>query len=116
MYVIWPSRFSFPLLPVSSEACLGSQSASLRQRCIPQTLTRIADRRPSGIAFGTSRPALAIAPIEDSPLSKVEKKQSRDAERSLLRDNHILPPKHPIVKPPSLLKVRLSRQRYRKDG
>jgi len=66
-------------------------------------------RRPSGIAFGTSRPALAIGPIDDTPLSKVEKKQSREAERSLLRDNHLLPPKHPIVK-----KQGLFRHLYRK--
>ncbi|TQN67287.1 putative transporter [Colletotrichum shisoi] len=56
-------------------------------------------RRPSGVAFGTSRPVMnpqAYA-AEEPPaaLTRVEKKQSRDAERSLLRDNHILPPKTP---------------------
>ncbi|KAF6833471.1 mate efflux family protein [Colletotrichum plurivorum] len=54
-------------------------------------------RRPSGVAFGTSRPVMNLATAEDDPpvLTRVEKKQSRDAERSLLRDNHVLPPKHP---------------------
>lgn len=52
-------------------------------------------RRPSGVAFGTARPVLAPQHVEDSILTRDEWKQSRDAERSLLRDNHILPPKHP---------------------
>ena len=53
-------------------------------------------RRPSGIAFGTSRPALSLGPAgpDESPLlSRVERTRSREAERSLLRDNHIIPPK-----------------------
>ncbi|KAK0629730.1 mate-domain-containing protein [Bombardia bombarda] len=54
-------------------------------------------RRPSGIAFGTTRPALSLGPggLTDEPrLTRAEREQSRDAERSLLRDNHIIPPKH----------------------
>ena len=53
-------------------------------------------RRPSGIAFGTTRPALAgPGGLEEHPvLTRTELTRSRDAERSLLRDNHILPPKH----------------------
>ncbi|KAK4161278.1 ethionine resistance-conferring protein 1 [Cladorrhinum sp. PSN259] len=53
-------------------------------------------RRPSGIAFGTIRPALGPGGLLDEPpvLTRVERARSRDAERSLLRDNHILPPKH----------------------
>ena len=54
-------------------------------------------RRPSGIAFGTTRPALSLGPSgPDQPpmLTRIERARSRDAERSLLRDNHILPPKH----------------------
>ncbi|KAJ4300309.1 hypothetical protein N0V88_002982 [Collariella sp. IMI 366227] len=50
-------------------------------------------RRPSGIAFGTIRPALAGLD-EPTVLTRTERTRSRDAERSLLRDNHILPPKH----------------------
>lgn len=58
-------------------------------------------RRPSGIAYGTARPALGVPPPASEPfLSRAERRQSRDAERSLLRDNHILPPKHPVVKKP----------------
>jgi len=54
-------------------------------------------RRPSGIAFGTARPALAgpVGLDEASALTPAEITRSRDEERSLLRDNHILPPKHP---------------------
>jgi len=53
-------------------------------------------RRPSGIAFGAIRPALSLGPAVDEPpvLSRLERERSRDAERSLLRDNHILPPKY----------------------
>lgn len=53
-------------------------------------------RRPSGIAFGTTRPALAgPGGLDERPvLTPAERTRSRDAERSLLRDNHILPPKH----------------------
>jgi len=57
-------------------------------------------RRPSGIAYGTARPALAVPPASEAFLSPAERRQSRDAERSLLRDNHILPPKHPVEKKP----------------
>lgn len=57
-------------------------------------------RRPSGIAYGTTRPALAVPPTPEPFLSRAERRQSRDAERSLLRDNHILPPKHPVEKKP----------------
>lgn len=57
-------------------------------------------RRPSGVAYGTSRPVMNLNPAtlgDDDPgfLTPIERKQSRDAERSLLRDNHVLPPKHP---------------------
>ncbi|KAM7217579.1 MatE domain containing protein [Rhypophila decipiens] len=69
-------------------------------------------RRPSGIAFGTIRPALGPGgPVEGPILTKAERNQSRDAERSLLRDNHILPPKHhrDTQKPPSLLSALYAR-------
>ncbi|KAK3680742.1 mate-domain-containing protein [Podospora appendiculata] len=52
-------------------------------------------RRPSGIAFGTIRPSLGLgAGLDDPLLTRAERTRSRDAERSLLRDNHLLPPKH----------------------
>lgn len=53
-------------------------------------------RRPSGVAYG-GRPVLNPQAGDEaglSILSPLERKQSRDAERSLLRDNHLLPPKH----------------------
>ena len=52
-------------------------------------------RRPSGVAFGTGRPVLGLSSMQDPVLTRVERKQSRNEERSLLRDNHFLPPKHP---------------------
>lgn len=57
-------------------------------------------RRPSGIAYGAARPALAVPPTPEPFLTSIERRRSRDAERSLLRDNHILPPKHPAVQKP----------------
>lgn len=52
-------------------------------------------RRPSGVAYGTTRPAIGPRPLDDEPvLTHRERIESRNAELSLLRDNHILPPKH----------------------
>lgn len=51
-------------------------------------------RRPSGVAYGVARPAFNPNGLDEPILTPLERKQSRDAERSLLRDNHVLPPKH----------------------
>ncbi|KAK3393398.1 mate-domain-containing protein [Podospora didyma] len=52
--------------------------------------------RPAGIAYGTLRPILAADAPPGTPALTGLKDivESRNAERSLLRDNHILPPKH----------------------
>lgn len=50
-------------------------------------------RRPSGVAFG-GRPVFSPQVMDEPALTALERKQSRQAERSLLRDNHVLPPKH----------------------
>lgn len=67
-------------------------------------------RRPSGIAFGATRPALAGPGVLDEPpvLTRAERTRSRDEERSLLRDNHILPPKHQHRAPKSGLTGRVA--------
>jgi MATE family multidrug resistance protein len=51
-------------------------------------------RRPSFVAFGGTRPAVTPHFTEPQYLTKKEKKQSRNEERSLLRDNYLAPPKH----------------------
>ncbi|KAK7748534.1 hypothetical protein SLS53_000554 [Cytospora paraplurivora] len=51
--------------------------------------------RPSAIAFGTTRPAMGPKAYDEPVLTQNEREQSRNEELSLLRDNHILPPKHP---------------------
>lgn len=63
-------------------------------------------RRPSGVAYGTTRPALGPQPVgmdlydaSANVLTHDERVQSRNEELSLLRDNHILPPKHPVPEP-----------------
>lgn len=59
-------------------------------------------RRPSAVAYGTTRPALGPRPVGDDvqplvqQLTHDERVQSRNEELSLLRDNHLLPPKHPV--------------------
>ena len=51
-------------------------------------------RRASGVAYGASRPVFDHLNADEPVLTPLERKQSRNAERSLLRDNHFLPPKH----------------------
>jgi multidrug resistance protein, MATE family len=51
-------------------------------------------RRPSFMAFGASRPTVTPHP-DVSFLTKKERVQAWREERSLLRDNHLAPPKHP---------------------
>lgn len=65
-------------------------------------------RKPSAIAFGTTRPALGPRGAS-TMLTHDEWEQSRNEELSLLRDNHILPPKHPVPE-----KESLSRRIYKK--
>ena len=53
-------------------------------------------RRPSFIASGPRSTVVAALSLpEHGYLSKREREAARNEERSLLRDNHILPPKHP---------------------
>lgn len=54
----------------------------------------LSKRRASAVAYGVSRPIVSDRAGEDAPVTDLDRRQSRDAERSLLRDNHILPPKH----------------------
>lgn len=49
-------------------------------------------RRPSGVAYGTVRPTVNDLSADAGVLTSGERARSRDAERALLRDNHILPP------------------------
>ncbi|RYC61136.1 hypothetical protein CHU98_g5075 [Xylaria longipes] len=50
-------------------------------------------KQPSGVAFDYRRPSMLNDVVEPA-LTREEVQKSRDAERSLLRDNHLLPPKH----------------------
>ncbi|KAI1327516.1 MATE efflux family protein [Xylariaceae sp. FL0255] len=51
-------------------------------------------KAPSGVAFDYRRSSM-VTDIGNEPiLTREEIQKSRDAERSLLRDNHLLPPKH----------------------
>ncbi|KAI5868473.1 multidrug and toxin extrusion protein [Durotheca rogersii] len=59
--------------------------------------------QPTGVAFGYRRPSMLSEQVGEPVLTRLERKQSRDAERSLLRDNHLLPPKHAPEKRPGAL-------------
>ena len=71
-----------------------SESSTIRPDALQHSFSN-SYRRPSFVAFGGTRPAVTLQPGESKFLTKKEKKQSRDEERSLLRDNHLAPPKHP---------------------
>ncbi|RYP56212.1 hypothetical protein DL771_011999 [Monosporascus sp. 5C6A] len=51
-------------------------------------------KQPQGVAYGVRRPSILPERVHEVTLNEAERMQSLDAERSLLRDNHILPPKH----------------------
>jgi multidrug resistance protein, MATE family len=69
-------------------------------------------RRPSGTACGTSRPVFIQQPIYETILNPLERKLSREAEQSLLRDNHVLPPKHDGAKKSHSMAARLYRRLF----
>lgn len=66
-------------------------------------------RRPSAIAYGTTRPAMGPRAYDEPVLTHGEREQSRNEELSLLRDNHILPPKHRVPE-----RETMSRRLYKK--
>jgi multidrug resistance protein, MATE family len=51
-------------------------------------------KHPTGVAFDYRRPSMIADQGNEPILTKGDRQKSRDAERSLLRDNHLLPPKH----------------------
>lgn len=66
-----------------------SSEASTVRQDPPQHSMASSYRRPSFVAFGGTRPAVTPQLQEANWLTKKEKKQSRNEERSLLRDNHL---------------------------
>ena len=53
-------------------------------------------RRPSFATAGPRAVVVPTMPSSDRPhLTKKERKEAREEERSLLRDNNVIPPKHP---------------------
>ncbi|KAI1639794.1 mate-domain-containing protein [Biscogniauxia mediterranea] len=57
-------------------------------------------KQPSGVAYDYRRPSMLPEVVNEPVLTREERKKSRDAERSLLRDNHLIPPKHAPEKRP----------------
>jgi multidrug resistance protein, MATE family len=55
-------------------------------------------RRPSAIRAGSRPTVAAPGPMLSRNLTKTGRQEARREERSLLRDNHIIPPKHPVKK------------------
>ncbi|KAK5998466.1 putative transporter [Cladobotryum mycophilum] len=60
---------------------------------LPPDSDHVMYRRPSGVAYGTARPVFNHISEDEPAMTPLERKQSRNAEASLLRDNHVLPPK-----------------------
>lgn len=69
-------------------------------------------RRPSGTGGGTSRPVFNQQPIYETFLNPLERKLSREAEQSLLRDNHVLPSKQDGAKKSQSMAARLYRRLF----
>ncbi|KAF2752746.1 MATE family multidrug resistance protein [Pseudovirgaria hyperparasitica] len=66
-------------------------------------------RRPSYIATGP-RSTITANKLEHVHLSKAEREVARNEERSLLRDNNIIPPKHPRRSSDSTMAQKLKSQ------
>ncbi|KAK7958183.1 transporter [Apiospora saccharicola] len=54
-------------------------------------------RQPAGMAYGDRRPVMLPEPSDGPVLTRIEKKQSRNEEEVLLRDNHLLGPEQSSV-------------------
>jgi MATE family multidrug resistance protein len=77
-----------------------SDGSSVRQYSMINSYRRPSYVNPgarSSALFSSSVPAFSQSPEtkKHSYLSRKEREAMRDEERSLLRDNHLLPPKHP---------------------
>jgi len=73
-----------------------SEASTVRAETRQTTLGSSMNRRPS---FATAGPRAIVVPTTATPerphLTKRERKEARAEERSLLRDNNVIPPKHP---------------------
>lgn len=83
-----------PPSPTESSSESESDTSTVRPDDLQHAMAN-SYRRPSFVAFGGTRPAITPQFQEVTYLTKKEKKQSRNEERSLLRDNYLAPPKHP---------------------
>lgn len=83
--------------PSSDDDDEDSETSTVRPDAVQHSMAN-SYRRPSFVAYGGTRPAVTPQFTEPSYLTKKEKKQSRNEERSLLRDNNLAPPKHPVPK------------------
>ena len=91
-------------IPGSPSSDSSSSTSTIRPDDVHRSMTS-SFRRPSAVAYGATRPAVTPQHLDTVWLTKKEKKQSRDEERSLLRDNHLVPPKHPENKRSSLSRL-----------
>ncbi|KAH7355080.1 MATE transporter [Rhexocercosporidium sp. MPI-PUGE-AT-0058] len=79
-----------------------SETSTVRPDVVQHSMAN-SYRRPSFVAFGGTRGAVTPQFQEPNYLTKKEKKQVRNEERSLLRDNNLAPPKNPEPKDRSAL-------------
>lgn len=81
---------------IDSSSDEDSEASTIRQDAAQQRSKSMASsyRRPSFVAYGGARPAITPHPKDPAYLTKKELKQSREEERSLLRDNNLRASKH----------------------
>ncbi|RYP63642.1 hypothetical protein DL770_009337 [Monosporascus sp. CRB-9-2] len=60
-------------------------------------------KQPRGVAYGVRRPSVLPERVHEVTLNEAERMQPLDAERSLLRDNHLLPLKARRTKVPNVV-------------
>lgn len=79
--------------PISDDDDSSSTASTTQSDTAPHSMAK-SYRRPSFVAYGGTRPTITAQQTDPAWLTKKERKQSRNEERSLLQDNHITSPKH----------------------
>ncbi|KAI9736419.1 MAG: hypothetical protein M1818_006153 [Claussenomyces sp. TS43310] len=69
-----------------------SEASTVRENAVDHSMSS-SYRRPSFVAYGGARPTVTPHP-DIHYMSKKDRVQVKKEERSLLRDNHLAPPKH----------------------
>lgn len=96
-----------------SFACLGARPGGSKNSSTMSLVKSF--HRPSFTAVSSRPAALAASPHSRRAPTKCERQEARREERSLLRDNHLLPPKHPRKEVPASIYSK-DKRRVHSDG